>query len=132
MPVMLNSCAPPQVMFSSLGIVSPPPISIVLRQVRELTESDVALDQWPYQHGTVEQVFCDLFSFLQGTFSIKTGFHVYHTLFSRVLYHSIFFIKITMKISVQESRMPSQIVLWSQSGVLLSNRVDYFSDWQRI
>ncbi len=71
MPVMLNSCAPPQVMFSSLGIVSPPPISIVLRQVRELTESDAALDQWTFQHGTVEQVFCDLFSFLQGTFDFK-------------------------------------------------------------
>mmetsp|Transcript_8845 Transcript_8845/g.10287 ORF Transcript_8845/g.10287 Transcript_8845/m.10287 type:complete len:671 (+) Transcript_8845:58-2070(+) len=68
MPVMLNSCAPPQVMFSSLGIVSPPPISIVLRQVRELTESDVALDQWPHQYGTVEQVFCDLFSFLQDNY----------------------------------------------------------------
>lgn len=66
MPVMSATCAPPQVMFSSLGIVSPPPISIVLRQIRELTEDDGILDQWSYKNGSAEQVFSDLFSYLQG------------------------------------------------------------------
>uniref|UniRef100_A0A7S3QAL4 Uncharacterized protein n=1 Tax=Chaetoceros debilis TaxID=122233 RepID=A0A7S3QAL4_9STRA len=69
MPVMSATCAPPQVMFSSLGIVSPPPISIVLRQIRELTEDDGILDQWSYNHSSAEQVFSDLFSFLQDHYS---------------------------------------------------------------
>jgi len=68
MPVMFESCAPPQVMFSTLGIVSPPPIAVVLRQIRALTESHGTLDSWTYKHGTVEQVFSELFSFLQGNF----------------------------------------------------------------
>lgn len=79
MPVMFEACAPPQVMFSSLGIVSPPPIAIVLRQIRALTESHGTLDSWTYKHGTVEQVFSELFSFLQGNFllHIQTFYHVH-------------------------------------------------------
>jgi len=63
---MHSSCAPPQVMFSSLGIISPSPISVVLRQIRALTEVEGSLDHWTYKHGTIEQVFSEVFSFLQG------------------------------------------------------------------
>ena len=68
MPVLSDSCAPPQVMFSTLGIISPPPINIVLRQIRVLTEVESTLDNWTYNNGTVEQVFSEIFSFLQGAF----------------------------------------------------------------
>lgn len=66
MPILHSSATPPQVMFSSLGIVSPPPISIVLRQLRALIEDECLLDHWTYKHGTVENVFSEIFSFLQG------------------------------------------------------------------
>jgi len=69
MPVLLSSCAPPQVMFSRLEIVSPPPISVVLHQVRDLTEDEGSLDHWTYKHGSAEQVFSAIFSFLQDNFS---------------------------------------------------------------
>lgn len=68
MPVMHESCAPPQVMFSTLGIVSPPSIAVVLRQVRALTEIQGVLDSWTYKYGTIEQVFSKIFSCLQGKF----------------------------------------------------------------
>lgn len=67
-PVMPETITPPQVMFSSLGIVSPPTIPTVLDQVRLLTEDESALDRWSYKHGTIEEVFADLFSFLQENF----------------------------------------------------------------
>ena len=75
MPVLTDSCAPPQVLFSTLGIISPPPINIVLRQIRVLTEVESTLDHWTYNNGTVEQVFSEIFYFLQGAFlrKIKNG-----------------------------------------------------------
>jgi hypothetical protein len=66
LPVLHDSCAPPQVMYSTLGIISPPPINVVLRQIRLLTEDQDNLDHWSYKHGSVEQVFSEVFSFLQG------------------------------------------------------------------
>jgi hypothetical protein len=72
MPVLHESCAPPQVMFSTLGIVSPPSIAVVLRQVRALTEMQGLLDSWTYKYGTIEQVFSQIFSCLQGKlFNLK-------------------------------------------------------------
>ena len=68
MPIIHSSATPPQVMFSSLGIVSPPAISVVLRQLRALTEDEGVLDHWNYKHGTVETVFSEIFSFLQGKY----------------------------------------------------------------
>jgi len=68
MPILHSSATPPQVMFSTLGIVSPPPISIVLRQLRALIEDDCILDHWTYKHGTVENVFSEIFSFLQDNY----------------------------------------------------------------
>ena len=68
MPIIHNAATPPQVLFSSLGIVSPPPISVVLRQLRTLIENEGTLDHWNYKHGTVETVFSDIFSFLQGEY----------------------------------------------------------------
>lgn len=70
MPVIYEACTPPQVLFSALGIVSPPPISQVLRQVRALTNSNDVLEHWTYKHGTIEQVFSNIFSFLQGKYWI--------------------------------------------------------------
>lgn len=70
LPVMIKSCVPPQVLFSTLGITSPPPISVVLRQLRALTENDTILDRWTY-NSSIEKVFSELFSFLQGETSFK-------------------------------------------------------------
>ena len=67
-PVIPEACTPPQVMFSSLGIISPPAISTVLRQIRALTEVEGSLDRWTYKHANVETVFSAIFSFLQGNF----------------------------------------------------------------
>lgn len=67
-PVIPEACTPPQVMFSSLGIISPPAISTVLRQIRALTEVEGSLDRWTYKHASVETVFSAVFSFLQGNF----------------------------------------------------------------
>ena len=39
---------PPQVLFSSLGIIPPPSINTVLKQVWALTEDDAYLDHWKY------------------------------------------------------------------------------------
>jgi hypothetical protein len=66
MPIIHSSATPPQVMFSSLGIISPPPISVVLKQLRALIEDGSILDHWTYKHGTVETVFSEIFSYLQG------------------------------------------------------------------
>lgn len=66
MPIIHSTATPPQVMFSSLGIISPPPISIVLRHLRALIDDESILDQWNYQHSSIETVFSDIFSFLQG------------------------------------------------------------------
>ena len=52
-------------MFSTLGIVSPPTIATVLKHIRSLTEVSRSLDQWNYTHGTIDEVFCHIFSFLQ-------------------------------------------------------------------
>lgn len=68
LPVMLQSCVPPQVLFSTLGIISPPPISVVLRQLRALTENETILDRWT-NNSSIDKVFSDLFSFLQDNFS---------------------------------------------------------------
>jgi len=68
LPVIPDSVAPPQVMFSSLQIISPPSIGTVLKQIRELTDNGGTLDQWGYKFGTVEQVFTNLLSFLQENF----------------------------------------------------------------
>ena len=70
MPVMLETCTPPQILFSALGVVSPPPISAVLKQIRALTEVEGSLEHWTYKYGTIDQVFSALFSFLQGKFFI--------------------------------------------------------------
>jgi hypothetical protein len=70
MPVIYEACTPPQVLFSALGIISPPPISQVLRQVRALTNSNDILEHWNYKHGSIEQVFSNIFSFLQGKYLI--------------------------------------------------------------
>jgi len=69
MPVIHHDAVPPQVMFSSLGIVSPPPISTVLRQLRTLTQSQSTVDHWSYKHGTVEAVFAEIFAFLQDNYA---------------------------------------------------------------
>lgn len=69
-PVIPEACTPPQVMFSSLGIMSPPAISTVLRQIRALTEVEGSLGRWTYKHASVETVFSAVFSFLQGNFFI--------------------------------------------------------------
>ena len=66
MPIIHSTASPPQVLFSSLGIASPPPISVVLRQLRALIENETILDHWNYKHGSVETVFSEIFSFLQG------------------------------------------------------------------
>jgi hypothetical protein len=63
---MHESACPPQVMFSSLGIISPPPITVVLGQIKALTENESVLDHWVYKYGSFEQVFAKLFDFLQG------------------------------------------------------------------
>jgi len=68
-PIIHSSASPPQVMFSSLGIISPPSLTIVLKQLRALTEDEHILDHWTYQHGSVEKVFSCLFSFLQDNYS---------------------------------------------------------------
>ena len=65
-PVMHESACPPQVMFSSLGITSPPPITVVLAQIKALTENASILDRWTYKYGSFEQVFAEIFGFLQG------------------------------------------------------------------
>ena len=67
-PVIPSSVAPPQVMFSSLGIQSPPTIKLVLKQIRILTENGGALDQWNYKYGTIDEVFGNIFSFLQDNY----------------------------------------------------------------
>ena len=63
---MHSVATPPQVMFSSLGIISPPPISVVLRQLRALIDDESILDHWNYKFGSVEAVFSEIFSYLQG------------------------------------------------------------------
>jgi len=65
LPVIPDSIAPPQVMFSSLGIQSPPSIQNVLRQIRILTEEGGDLYNWNDKYGTIEEVFGSIFSFLQ-------------------------------------------------------------------
>uniref|UniRef100_A0A7S2UD61 U-box domain-containing protein n=1 Tax=Attheya septentrionalis TaxID=420275 RepID=A0A7S2UD61_9STRA len=65
LPVIPDSIAPPQVMFSSLGIMSPPSVASVLKQVLELTHDIDSLDHWTYKFGSVEKVFGSIFSFLQ-------------------------------------------------------------------
>ena len=65
LPVISDDITPPQVMFSSLGIQSPPTISFVLKQIRILTENGGSLYNWSYKYGTIEEVFGNIFSFLQ-------------------------------------------------------------------
>ena len=65
LPVVHENVVPPQVMFSSLGIQSPPTIQIVLKQLRLLTENGGDLYHWGYKHSTIEEVFGSIFSFLQ-------------------------------------------------------------------
>lgn len=81
MPVLHDSCAPPQLMYSTLGITSPPSINVVLRQIRMLTEVESTLDHWTYKHGSVEQVFSELFSYLQGMHP-ESHFSLYCTFFT--------------------------------------------------
>jgi len=69
LPVIPESICPPQVMYSSLGISSPPPIKVVLKQVRLLIEDPDNLDQWSYKFGTVDDVFSSVLSYLQEHYS---------------------------------------------------------------
>jgi hypothetical protein len=69
LPIIPESIVPPQVFFSSLGIVSPPSVITVLNHFRLLTQDGGKLDQWNYQHGTVEQVFRSVFAFLEENLS---------------------------------------------------------------
>lgn len=71
-PVMIQSASPPQILYSTFGIISPPLISTVLRQLRSLTESDSVLNDWT-NGSSIEKVFSEIFGFLQGMFQI-----VYH------------------------------------------------------
>ena len=68
LPVVPDAYSPPQVMFSSLGIESPPSIGNVLKQIRELTDDEIELDHWTYKYDSIEVVFGNIFSFLQDNF----------------------------------------------------------------
>lgn len=78
MPIIHESAVPPQVMFSALGIVSPPPISVVLKHLRFLLEDESSLDHWTYKHGSIETVFSELFSFLQGKWFYCIIYYVFY------------------------------------------------------
>jgi hypothetical protein len=55
--------------FSSLKIISPPPISVVLKQLKHLTiENQISLENWSYVHGSPEDVFRSIFSFLEDNY----------------------------------------------------------------
>lgn len=60
---------PPSLLFSNLKIISPPPIPVVLKQLKELTvENRISLDNWTYVHGSPEDVFRSIFSFLEDNY----------------------------------------------------------------
>ena len=85
-PVMHEAASPPQVMFSNLGIISPPPITVVLGQMKALTENESILDNWTYKHGSVEQVFTELFGFLQGKLFQNSFFPIMNHILHALLY----------------------------------------------
>ena len=78
LPVIPDSIAPPQVMFSSLGIQSPPAIPSVLKHLRLLTKDEGDMYKWNHKHGKIEDVFANIFSYLQENYSrispaVQTG-----------------------------------------------------------
>lgn len=68
-PVMHDEAVPAQVMWSTLGIVSSPTISIVLKHIRALISQLENTDRWTYKFGSIEDVFTSIFSFLQENYS---------------------------------------------------------------
>ena len=64
MPMMDEGVSPPQVMWSSLGIVSPPPVDKVLGHLRGLTKDGGFLDCWDFKEDGREAVFSDVFKCL--------------------------------------------------------------------
>jgi len=62
LPIIPTPILPPQLMWSSLGIISPPPIDIVIQHLRNLTHGS-SFDRWPYAESSTT-VFQGLYSFL--------------------------------------------------------------------
>jgi len=66
LPTALEDILPPQFMFSRLHISSPPPLAVVLKHLRVLTDDNIISEKWLKKYSTIEKVFVDIFSFLQG------------------------------------------------------------------
>lgn len=65
MPMVKEEVCPPQVMCSSLGIVSPPPLESVLGQLRNLTKDGGYLGKWDFPAAQPTAVFSSLFKFME-------------------------------------------------------------------
>ena len=68
MPVLGESVCPPQVMWSNLGIVSPPPMNIVLGHLRNLVNDGGFLSDWDYSAEGPVGVFGSMFRYLEDNF----------------------------------------------------------------
>ncbi len=67
-PILSEEVCPPQVMWSSLGIVSPPKIDVVLRHLRNLTKDGGFLDRWEYKEDSIIAVFGSMYKFLDDNY----------------------------------------------------------------
>ena len=65
MPLLVDEACPPQVMWSSLGIVSPPPMDVVLAHLRNLTDGGGFLGRWNFNAAGPTAVFSSMFKFLE-------------------------------------------------------------------
>ncbi|GMH69495.1 hypothetical protein TrRE_jg392, partial [Triparma retinervis] len=65
MPMLREEVCPPQVMWSSLGIASPPTMEVVLGHLRNLCKDGGFLGKWDFPPAQPIAVFSSLFKFLE-------------------------------------------------------------------
>jgi len=65
MPMLAESACPPQVMYSNLGIMSPPPITVVLAHLRTLVDNGAWLNDWDFTGDGPIAVFSSIFKYLE-------------------------------------------------------------------
>ena len=68
MPMLAEAACPPQVMYSNLGIMSPPPMNIVLAHLRTLVDQGAWLNDWDYTGDGPIAVFSSIFKYLEDNY----------------------------------------------------------------
>lgn len=68
MPMLAEAACPPQVMYSNLGIMSPPPITVVLAHLRTLVDNGAWLNDWDFTGDGPIAVFSSIFKYLEDNY----------------------------------------------------------------